>query len=46
VANRHLPYTKHIATLFREVEDLGGDGTFRLTRAARPVRQTPTRTGA
>ena len=46
VANRHLPYTKHIATLFRDVEDLGGDGTFRLTRAARPVRQTPTRTGA
>lgn len=38
VANRHLPYDRPLATLFREVEDIGGDARFRLTRAARPNR--------
>ncbi|MDT8857068.1 methyltransferase [Paracoccaceae bacterium Fryx2] len=38
VANRHLPYGKPLAALFREVEDIGGDAAFRLTRAARPER--------
>jgi 16S rRNA (guanine1207-N2)-methyltransferase len=38
VANRHLPYDKVLAPLFREVEDLGGDKSFRLTRASYPVR--------
>ena len=38
VANRHLPYSTTLATLFREVEDLGGDPAFRLTRAAYPIR--------
>ena len=38
VANRHLPYDRTLATLFREVEDIGSDRRFRLTRAARPIR--------
>lgn len=37
VANRHLPYAEALKTLFHEVEEIGGDGTFRLTRAAKPV---------
>ncbi|EEW26960.1 class I SAM-dependent methyltransferase [Rhodobacter ferrooxidans] len=42
VANRHLPYDRPLATLFREVEVIGGDNAFRLTRAARPNK--PSRT--
>lgn len=38
VANRHLPYDRTLTTLFRQVEDIGGDATFRLTRAALPIR--------
>lgn len=38
VANRHLPYEAVLATQFREVEEIGGDGGFKLTRASRPVR--------
>lgn len=38
VANRHLPYDRTLATLFREVEEVGGDAAFRLTRAALPLR--------
>ncbi|MFN3844366.1 MAG: class I SAM-dependent methyltransferase [Paracoccaceae bacterium] len=38
VANRHLPYHQPLTALFRQVEDIGGDGTFRLTRASHPVR--------
>jgi 16S rRNA (guanine1207-N2)-methyltransferase len=38
VANRHLPYAPVLSESFREVEEIGGDGAFRLTRAARPVR--------
>jgi 16S rRNA (guanine1207-N2)-methyltransferase len=38
VANRHLPYDRILATLFREVEVIGGDGAFKLTRAAFPIR--------
>ncbi len=41
VSNRHLPYDKTLATLFREVEDLGGTASFRLTRASRPLRARP-----
>ena len=37
VANRHLPYDRALAALFREVQDLPGTGAYRLTRAARPV---------
>ncbi|MDP4032113.1 MAG: methyltransferase [Pseudorhodobacter sp.] len=38
VANRHLPYARVLASLFSEVVDIGGDGSYRLTRAARPHR--------
>ncbi|SEN26032.1 16S rRNA m(2)G 1207 methyltransferase [Pseudorhodobacter antarcticus] len=41
VSNRHLPYARTIATLFREVEELGTDPRFRITRAARPHRAIP-----
>lgn len=37
VANRHLPYAEALKTLFHEVEEIGGDGAFRLTRAHKPV---------
>ena len=40
VANRHLPYDRILAPLFREVEEIGSDPRFRLTRAARPNRPT------
>ncbi len=38
VANRHLPYGPVLSDCFREVEDLGGDGSFRVIRAGRPQR--------
>ena len=38
VANRHLPYGAVLTETFRDVEDIGGDGAFRLVRASRPVR--------
>lgn len=38
VANRHLPYGAVLSGLFRQVEDIGGDATFRLTRASHPIR--------
>ena len=41
VANRHLPYDRVLATLFREVEVIGGDTAFKLTRAAFPIRARP-----
>ncbi|WP_246100757.1 class I SAM-dependent methyltransferase [Palleronia caenipelagi] len=37
VANRHLPYERTLADLFREVEDLPGTNAYKLTRASRPV---------
>ena len=37
VANRHLPYEAVLATHFREVEEIGGDAAFKLTRATRPI---------
>lgn len=39
VANRHLPYAGALAEAFRDVEEIGGDSRFRLTRAARPIRR-------
>ncbi|MBI1220687.1 MAG: methyltransferase [Rhodobacteraceae bacterium] len=36
VANRHLPYEPVLRAAFRDVDEIGGDGRFRLTRAARP----------
>ena len=41
VANRHLPYAAVLAGMFRDVAEIGGDGTFRLIRAARPLRARP-----
>ena len=38
VANRHLPYATVLAETFRDVEEVGGDGAFRIIRAARPIR--------
>lgn len=38
VANRHLPYDRVLKSLFREVQEIGGDAAFRVTRAAYPVR--------
>ena len=38
VANRHLPYEPVLKALFRQVEDIGGDGAFRVSRAAYPIR--------
>lgn len=38
VANRQLPYPAALRGLFREVEEYGRDPTFRLIRAAFPVR--------
>lgn len=42
VANRHLPYEPVLKTLFRQVEEVSAsgtpDGTFRVTRAAYPIR--------
>lgn len=41
VANRHLPYEATLATLFRQVEEIGGDGGFKLLHASQPVRKGP-----
>lgn len=38
VANRHLPYEPLLTSLFKQVEVIGGDSAFRLTRAAYPIR--------
>lgn len=38
VANRHLPYDRSLNSLFREVQEIGGDTAFRVTRAAFPMR--------
>jgi 16S rRNA (guanine1207-N2)-methyltransferase len=36
VANRHLPYGPLLAELFQKVDDVGGDGAFRILRAEAP----------
>ena len=36
VANRHLPYEPLLTTLFHKVEEIGGSGAFRVTKAAYP----------
>jgi 16S rRNA (guanine1207-N2)-methyltransferase len=43
VANRHLPYDRALAEMFREVTEIGGDATFRLTRASQPRRAAAAR---
>ncbi len=41
VANRHLPYDAVLAEAFLEVEEMGGDGAFRVIRARKPRRAKP-----
>ena len=41
VANRHLPYDAALTAAFLEVETIGGDGAFRVIRAAKPRRARP-----
>ena len=38
VANRHLPYERTLAMVFRQVAEIGGDKSFKILRAARPKR--------
>jgi 16S rRNA (guanine1207-N2)-methyltransferase len=38
VANRHLPYETALSERFRVVEDMGGDGAFKIIHATRPKR--------
>ena len=38
VANQQLPYLDLLKTLFRDVEEFGKDPSFRLIRAAVPLR--------
>ncbi|ASM73554.1 MULTISPECIES: class I SAM-dependent methyltransferase [Roseobacteraceae] len=40
VANRHLPYETALEQQFARVEEVGGDGRFKLTRATKPRRRT------
>lgn len=37
VANRHLPYEQALQASFHEIEEVGGDGGFKLIRAAKPM---------
>lgn len=39
VANRHLPYERALAQTFGDVTEIGGDRSYKLFRAARPLRQ-------
>ncbi len=39
VANRHLPYERSLNAAFGEVAETGGDRSYKLFRAARPLRQ-------
>jgi 16S rRNA (guanine1207-N2)-methyltransferase len=37
VANRHLPYEKAMADVFRDVAEAGGTAGFKVLRASRPI---------
>ncbi|OCX66659.1 MFS transporter [Thioclava sp. SK-1] len=37
VANRHLPYEDSLAVHFHHVEEIGGNGRFKLLRAEKPM---------
>lgn len=39
VANRHLPYASVLAQTFRTVEEVAGDGGYRVIRATHPIRR-------
>lgn len=41
VANRHLPYDPVLAEAFLSVEDVAGDGAFRVIHARKPRRAKP-----
>lgn len=43
VANRGLPYDRALGEAFAEVEPAGGDGRYRVVRAARPRRSKSSR---
>lgn len=45
VANRHLPYEAALRAHFRQVEELPGDGRYKLFHAARPARDRSARKG-
>lgn len=38
VANRHLPYEATLRECFRNVDELGGNGAFKVVHATRPIR--------
>lgn len=38
VANRHLPYEAALRLSFRSVDEVGGDASFKIFHAARPIR--------
>ena len=38
VANRHLPYEAALREIFRNVDEIGGDGAFKVFHATRPIR--------
>ncbi|OUD10137.1 MFS transporter [Marivivens niveibacter] len=38
VANRHLPYEAALREYFRNVDEIGGDGAFKVFHATRPIR--------
>lgn len=39
VANRHLPYEETLRAYFGRIEEIGGDGRFKLLQAAKPSRK-------
>lgn len=39
VANRHLPYASALTQTFRTVEEVAGDGGYRVIRATHPIRR-------
>ena len=43
VANRHLPYETHLASLFQQIDEVGGTRGFKLLRASRPIRSRTAR---
>jgi len=41
VANRHLPYERDLATLFRSVTEVAGNNSYKILRAIGPARRRP-----
>jgi len=38
VANRHLPYEQALRDQFRNVDEIAGDGAFKVFHANRPIK--------